>query len=303
MKVTSVTPPIQWYPGHIAKAEKNLLEQLKRVDVVLEVRDARIPLASTHPQIQEWIGEKPRILVLNRVDLISPKAVELWRDWFRLQGEQPYYTDAKSGKGISQLTKVAQATGEKLNQRRSDRGMNPRAVRAVVIGFPNVGKSALINRLLKRRVVESARKPGVTRQLRWVRISPALDLLDAPGVLPGRLTDQAAAYRLAMCDDIGEGAYDRQLVCAALIDQIQKMEHYNQQWTDWLPQAPLQVRYGVEFANCTGDEYLAKVAETKFQGDVERTAHHILNDFRKGILGAIALEAPSEFPRSIALEK
>lgn len=293
MKVTSVTPPIQWYPGHIAKAEKNLLEQLKRVDVVLEVRDARIPLASTHPQIKEWIGEKPRILVLNRVDLISPKAVELWRDWFRLQGEQPYYTDAKSGKGISQLTKVAQATGEKLNQRRSDRGMNPRAVRAVVIGFPNVGKSALINRLLKRRVVESARKAGVTRQLRWVRISPVLDLLDAPGVLPGRLTDQAAAYRLAMCDDIGEGAYDRQLVCAALIDRIQEMEHHNQQWPNWFPQTPLQSRYGVEFAHCTGDEYLAQVAEMKFQGDVERTAHHILNDFRKGILGAIALEAPS----------
>jgi ribosome biogenesis GTPase A len=296
MKVTSVTPPIQWYPGHIAKAEKNLLEQLKRVDVVLEVRDARIPLASTHPQVQEWIGEKPKILVLNRLDLISPKAAEMWRDWFRLQGEKPYYTDAKTGKGISVLIKIAQATGEKLNQRRRDRGMNPRAVRAVVIGFPNVGKSALINRLLKRRVVESARKPGVTRQLRWVRISPEIDLLDAPGVLPGRLTDQAAAYRLAMCDDIGEGAYDRQLVCAALINQIQEMERYNSQWPAWMPEAPFQTRYGVEFGNCTGDEYLAQVAQTKFQGDVDRTAHHILNDFRKGILGAIALEAPATSP-------
>lgn len=293
MKVTSVTPPIQWYPGHIAKAEKNLLEQLKRVDVVLEVRDARIPLASTHPQVQEWIGEKPRILVLNRVDLISPKAAELWRDWFRLQGEKPFYTDAKNGKGVSVLIKAAQATGEKLNQRRRDRGMNPRAVRAVVIGFPNVGKSALINRLLNRRVVESARKPGVTRQLRWVRISPELNLLDAPGVLPGRLTDQDAAYRLAMCDDIGEGAYDRQLVTAALIEKIKEMEKHNQNWPHWIPQSPLQTRYGVEMAHFAGDEYLAQVAQIKFQGDVERTAHHILNDFRKGILGAIALEAPA----------
>ncbi len=293
MKVTSVTPPIQWYPGHIAKAEKNLLEQLKRVDVVLEVRDARIPLASTHPQVQEWIGEKPRILVLNRVDLISPKAAELWRDWFRLQGEKPYYTDAQNGKGVSVLIKAAQATGEKLNQRRRDRGMNPRAVRAVVIGFPNVGKSALINRLLNRRVVESARKPGVTRQLRWVRISPELNLLDAPGVLPGRLTDQDAAYRLAMCDDIGEGAYDRQLVAAALIEKIKEMETHNQNWQRWIPQSPLQTRYGVEMSNFAGDEYLAQVAQIKFQGDVERTAHHILNDFRKGILGAIALEAPA----------
>ena len=293
MKVTSVTPPIQWYPGHIAKAEKNLLEQLKRVDVVLEVRDARIPLASTHPQVQEWIGEKPRILVLNRVDLISPKAAELWRDWFRLQGEKPYYTDAKNGKGVSVLIKAAQVTGEKLNQRRRDRGMNPRAVRAVVIGFPNVGKSALINRLLNRRVVESARKPGVTRQLRWVRISPELNLLDAPGVLPGRLTDQEAAYRLAMCDDIGEGAYDRQLVTAALIEKIKEMENHNQNWPHWIPQSPLQTRYGVEMADFAGDEYLAQVAQIKFQGDVDRTAHHILNDFRKGILGAIALEAPA----------
>jgi ribosome biogenesis GTPase A len=293
MKVTSVTPPIQWYPGHIAKAEKNLLTQLKRVDVVLEVRDARIPLASTHPQVQEWIGEKPKILVLNRVDLISPKAAELWREWFRSQGEMPYYTDAQHGKGINALTKAAQATGAKVNERRRDRGMNPRAVRAVVIGFPNVGKSALINRLLNRRVVESARKAGVTRQLRWVRISPELDLLDAPGVLPGRLTDQAAAYRLAMCDDIGEGAYDRQLVAAALIEQIQEMEDLNQQWTQWIPQSPLNARYGVEVADLTGDEYLAAVAQVRFQGDVERMAHHILNDFRKGILGAIALEAPS----------
>jgi ribosome biogenesis GTPase A len=290
--MSSYTPPIQWYPGHIAKAEKALLDQLKRVDVVLEVRDARIPLASSHPQVQQWIGEKPKILILNRVDLISAKAVELWRDWFKAQGETPYFTDAQHGKGVAAVAKAAQATGENLNQRRRDRGMNPRAVRAVVIGFPNVGKSALINRLLNRRVVESARKPGVTRQLRWVRISPELDLLDAPGVLPGRLSDQAAAYRLAMCDDIGEGAYDRQLVAAELIEQIQRMESYNEQWEHWMPQSPLQQRYDVGVAALTGDEYLAAVAQAKCQGDVERSAHRILNDFRKGMLGTIVLEYP-----------
>jgi ribosome biogenesis GTPase A len=286
------TTPIQWYPGHIAKAEKALLEQLKRVDVVLEVRDARIPLASSHPQVQQWIGEKPRILILNRVDLISPKAADLWRTWFKAQGENPYFTNAKQGNGVSAIAKVAQATGEAVNQRRRDRGMNPRPVRAVVIGFPNVGKSALINRLLKRRVVDSARKPGVTRQLRWIRISADLDLLDAPGVLPGRLTDQAAAYRLAICDDIGEGAYDRQCVAAELIEQIQRMELYNRQFEDWMPQAPLQQRYGVEIENLAADEYLVAIAKNKFQGDVDRMSHHVLNDFRKGILGAIALEVP-----------
>jgi ribosome biogenesis GTPase A len=292
MKLASDTPPIQWYPGHIAKAEKALLEQLKRVDVVLEVRDARIPLASSHPQVKQWIGEKPKILVLNRVDLISRPAVMGWRAWFKSVGEIPYYTDAQRGTGVTAVAKAAQATGAALNQRRRERGMNPRAVRAVVIGFPNVGKSALINRLLNRRVVESARKPGVTRQLRWVRISPDLDLLDAPGVLPGRLVDQAAAYRLAICDDIGEAAYERQLVAASLVEQIRQMELVNAEYEGWMPSQPLERRYGVALDALTGDEYLAAVAEERFQGDVERTAHRLLNDFRKGMLGEIALEVP-----------
>jgi ribosome biogenesis GTPase A len=292
--MTTSTPPIQWYPGHIAKAEKALTTQLKRVDVVLEVRDARIPLASAHPQAALWIGEKPKILVLNRMDLISSKAIEIWQNWFEAQGEMPYFTDAQHGKGITAIAKAAQATGQKLNQRRRDRGMNPRAVRAVVIGFPNVGKSALINRLLNRRVVESARKPGVTRQLRWVRISSDLDLLDAPGVLPSQLKDQDAAYRLAMCDDIGEGAYDRQLVAAALIQRIQEMEGHCEALGPWMPQMILQNRYGLALGDLMGDEYLAELANNKFNGDTNRMAHHILNDFRKGLLGAIALEVPPE---------
>lgn len=293
------TPPIQWYPGHIAKAEKALITQLKRVDVVLEVRDARIPLASAHPQVSVWVGEKPKILILNRMDLITPKAAEIWRSWFESQAEVPFFTDAQHGKGIVAISKAAQATGSKLNQRRSDRGMNPRAVRAVVIGFPNVGKSALINRLLNRRAVESARKPGVTRQLRWVRISSDLDLLDAPGVLPSLLKDQDAAYRLAMCDDIGEGAYDRQLVAAALIQRIQEMERYCQTLGAWIPQQPLQERYGLDLSSQSGDEYLAELAQARFKGDVDRTAHHVLNDFRKGILGAIALEVPPQLEATL----
>ncbi len=298
--MTSSTPPIQWYPGHIAKAERALKEQLKRVDVVLEVRDARIPLASHHPQIPQWIGDKPRVLVLNRVDLISTAAMEQWRTWFKAQGETPYFTDAQHGKGIAAILKAAQTTGVALNQRRRDRGMNPRAVRAVVIGFPNVGKSALINRLVKKRVVASARKPGVTRQLRWIRISDDLDLLDAPGVLPSSLKDQAAAYRLAICDDIGEGAYERQLVAAALVEHIRTMEQFNAQFSEWIPHQPLLQRYDLDPKVLTGDEYLAELAAVRFNDDVERAAHHLLNSFRKGSLGAIALEAPPDLPQTLS---
>ncbi|MBD6618914.1 ribosome biogenesis GTPase YlqF [Komarekiella sp. 'clone 1'] len=280
---------IQWYPGHIAKAEKNLKEQLKRVDVVLEVRDARIPLATHHPQISEWVGSKARVLVINRVDMITPQVRSLWIDWFKRQGEVPYFTNAQHGKGIAEIMQAAQAAGVALNQRRRDRGMLPRPVRAVVIGFPNVGKSALINRLLGKRVVESAARPGVTRQLRWVRISEHLELLDAPGVIPARMEDQEAALKLAICDDIGEASYDNQLVAAALVDLLNYLEAVA---PDLLPKKPLQSRYELDSISDTGDVYLHALAEHRYKGDVERAARQLLTDFRKGLLGTLPLELP-----------
>jgi ribosome biogenesis GTPase A len=175
-------PLIQWYPGHIAKAEKALKEQLKRVDVVIEVRDARIPLASCHPKIEQWIDERSHLLVLNREDAISAETKTAWQDWFTKRKQTPFFTNAQAGKGIKALLKATAAAGSHVNQRRQKRGMLPRPVRAVVMGFPNVGKSALINRLLKKRAVESANRPGVTRQLRWIRISDQIELLDTPGI-------------------------------------------------------------------------------------------------------------------------
>lgn len=289
--IKQLRTPIQWYPGHIAKAEKALSEQLKRVDLVLEVRDARIPLATCHPQIQAWIGTKAHVLVMNRVDLVSPAAAEVWRQWLQEQGTIPYFTDAQHGKGIAAVTKAAQAVGISINQRRRDRGMQPRPVRAVVLGFPNVGKSALINRLLQRRVVESARRPGVTRQLRWVRLSQHLDLLDAPGVLPARLQNQEAAYKLAICDDIGQAAYETQRVAATLVELLQEL-HGDRTPPGFLPTAPLLNRYQLSSAAMTGEDYLVTLANHRYQQDVERAAGQLLTDFRKGLLGAIALEVP-----------
>jgi ribosome biogenesis GTPase A len=160
--------------------------------------------------------------------------------------------------------------------------MLPRPVRAVVLGFPNVGKSALINRLLNKRVVDSARRAGVTRQLRWVRISDEIELLDAPGVLPARLHDQAAAVKLAICDDIGEASYDNQRVTAVLIELLKNIQ----------AEPVLQTRYKLDSTPYTGEDYLQALADFRYQGDPERAARQILNDFRKGVLGAIALELP-----------
>lgn len=281
------SPQIQWYPGHIAKAERQLLENLKKVDVVLEVRDARIPLATQHPMLHQWIGEKERVLVMNRMDMIPASLRSGWERWFQLQGETPLFTNANQGGGVDLVAKAARVVGDRINQRRGDRGMLPRPVRAVVIGFPNVGKSALINRLLKRRAVESARRAGVTRQLRWVRISDQLELLDAPGVLPSRLVDQTAALKLAICDDIGEAAYDNQRIAAALVELMKQLQHQVSVGVDGL-----RSRYQLDPQDLTGESYLAELAEQRYNGDSERTARQILNDFRKGILGAMPLELP-----------
>ncbi|MBG0743170.1 MAG: ribosome biosis GTPase YlqF [Cyanobacteriota bacterium] len=280
---------IQWYPGHIAKAEKNLKEQLKRVDVVLEVRDARIPLSTHHPQVKEWIGNKSRVLVINRLDMILPQVKSIWSEWLKKQGEVPYFANAQQGQGITAIAKATQIAGIELNERRKQRGMLPRPVRAVVIGFPNVGKSALINRLLGKRVVESAARPGVTRQLRWVKISEHLELLDAPGIIPSRLEDQQAAVKLAICDDIGEASYDNQLIAAAFVDMVNQFQETS---PHLLPPHPLLSRYGVDSIIHTGEAYLEVLAASRYQGDVERTARTIISDFRKGLLGAIVLEVP-----------
>jgi len=300
IELSSAAPAIQWYPGHIAKAERALSASLEKVDLVIEVRDARIPTATGHPRLERWIKGKQHLLVINRRDMIGEQARRRWDAWFRARELTPWWCDAKAGTGVKQLQQAAIRAGEALNARRAGRGMKPRPVRALMLGFPNVGKSALINRLVRQKVVESARKAGVTRSLRWVRLGQDLDLLDAPGVLPPRLDDQQAALRLALCDDIGQAAYDTEAVAIAFLSILAALETVPDAG---VPAGLLQGRYGIArraLAGGVGEEgggedgagWLAEAAARHTSGDTGRMAQRLLDDFRRSLLGSIALELP-----------
>ena len=284
-------PAIQWYPGHIAKAEQQLTQHLDKVDLVIEVRDARIPMATGHPHLQRWIKGKQHLLVINRRDMVSAQAQQAWDAWFRSQGHTPWWCDAKAGTGVKQVQQAAIRAGDQLNERRRKRGMRPRPVRALTLGFPNVGKSALINRLVRQKVVDSARRAGVTRTLRWVRLGQSLDLLDAPGVLPPRLDDQQAALHLALCDDIGQAAYDGEGVALAFLEMLVALEQ--QPAASVQPQL-LEKRYGIAIEAGPGaaHAWLSAAALRHTSGQSERMAQRLLDDYRRSVLGPIALELP-----------
>jgi ribosome biogenesis GTP-binding protein YlqF len=280
---------VQWYPGHIAKAERALKEQLKAVDIVLEVRDGRIPMSTRHPQIPSWIGSKPRVMVLNRRDMVSDASAKAWTNFFHSRGHAVIWTNAHRGEGVQGLVTQSLSVSEAMNEKRLKRGLRPRPVRAVVVGFPNVGKSALINRLLGRRMADSAPRPGVTRVLRWMRIGGELDLLDAPGIIPMSFKDQLAAQRLAMCNDIGEASYVASAVAAALLSTMKK-----------LPEGPgimkkVETRYGVSFKGITEEDFVHKVGDRMFNSEPERAGQRILKDFRSLVFGKVCLETPDYY--------
>ncbi|XP_074571234.1 DAR GTPase 3, chloroplastic isoform X1 [Curcuma longa] len=281
---TRLLRPVQWYPGHIAKSEKELKEQLKLMDVVIEVRDARIPLATSHPQMDSWLGSRKKILVLNREDMISTADRNAWATFFARQGIKVVFANGQLGMGTMRLGRLAKSLAASVNIKRRAKGLLPRPVRAGIVGYPNVGKSSLINRLLKRRMCPAAARPGVTRELKWVRFGKDLELLDSPGILPMRISDQAAAIKLAICDDIGERSYDVADVAGILVQMLTRLPEAGSE--------TLRRRYRIDSDDQCGRIFVEKLALELFNGDANQAAFRILNDFRKGRFGWVALERP-----------
>lgn len=189
---------IQWYPGHMAKAKRQVSEQLKKVDVVFELVDARIPYSSRNPMIDDVIKQKPRVVILNKKDMTNLKELEKWETYFKDEGFYPVAVDAKHGKNLKNVeVEAIKATQEKFDREKA-KGLKPRAIRAMIVGIPNVGKSTLINKLAKRSIAETGNKPGVTKQQQWIKVGKSLQLLDTPGILWPKFEDEEVSKKLSL---------------------------------------------------------------------------------------------------------
>jgi ribosome biogenesis GTPase A len=296
---------IQWYPGHIAKAERELSAYLKHVDVVIEVRDARIPLATRHPSVPSWVGERPLIVVIVRIDQITNKALGDWRTYFDKYPAHPerpdvpvFFVNSKTGEGVPKLKNKAITYNSVVNAKRDRFGIQPRAARAAIIGFPNVGKSALINKLLGKTMARSRNLPGVTRSMQWVRLGGSstggnqeneIDLLDSPGIIPAKHLSQVTATRLAMCNDIGGASYDPVVVAAALVDELNSV--YREKGARYFNMEALITRYHkIPFDTMRGEDFINSLAELKYEDCAKTAATKLLGDFRSGKLGRASLE-------------
>lgn len=272
---------IHWYPGHIAKAERQLKEKLSLVDVIIEVRDSRIPLSSSYTNIKKLLGEKPRLLLLNKADLVDKNELKKWVEYLKKTTECPVIvTEAKGAKDLAQVVKTAVELSEPKIQALMAKGLLRRPARAMVVGMPNVGKSSVINKLTKSSKTKIGAKAGVTRQQQWVRINPKLELLDTPGIIPTRQDNQEQAIKLAFVSSVSENAYSPEPVAAALL----KMLSDNQDVKDY---------YKVEELTLENIATERKWIIRNESPDTERTAIYILKDFREGRLGMFILD---EFP-------
>ena len=283
---------IQWYPGHMTKTRRQIEADLKQVDAVCEIVDARIPMSSRNPDIDAICGSKPRIIVLNRMDLADPNATKKWAAYFKSKGMAVLATDCKTRKGIADFTPAARiACAEKL-ERDAKRGMN-RPLRVMVVGIPNVGKSTLINQISGRKGAKAENRPGVTRGKQWVMVDAGLQLLDTPGILWAKFEDPNVGLMLAYTGAVKEGVIDLEDLASRLMALL---------WQRY-PEA-IRERYGIEQVpeetGVLGYDLLTEAGRKRgylmARGEIntERMAKVLIDEYRLGKLGRFTLEEPEE---------
>ncbi len=279
---------IQWYPGHMAKAKRILKEDLKLVDIVIEVADARIPISSQNPDLRKLINEQSKVTVLNKKDLADFEYNQQWIKYFSEQtDEEAVLLNSLTGEGVSELKSILNNTYDKIAAKLSKKGRNPRRLRAMIIGIPNVGKSALINLLAGSNITTIGNKPGVTRGRQWVNVSNKIRLLDTPGILWPKFSNEDKAYKLALTGAVDNDIFDAELAAYKLIKFIIEINE------DILLEA-----YGLDYLEAHPYDILADIARkrgclmTGGKVDRNRAAGIVINDFRDGKLGQITLEKP-----------
>ena len=281
---------IQWFPGHMAKTKRLIIEHLKAVDVAAELLDARIPLASANPMVEELLSGKPRIVILNKADLADPEMTKAWESYYKRKGVAAVSMSCGNGKDKKKFLRLIKEAAGPMLERWKRRGLKTRSARIMILGIPNVGKSTLINFISGTAAARTANTPGHTRGKQWVRLSQGLDLLDTPGVLWPKFEDQVAALRLAATGAIAGDVFDADTVVPELMRVLARTA----------PDA-LREKYGIEDAAADPQILLAQAGKRRgciLPGgaiDYARVQTMILNDFRSGKLGRITLDAvPAE---------
>ncbi|REK76487.1 ribosome biogenesis GTPase YlqF [Paenibacillus paeoniae] len=284
---------IQWFPGHMTRARRQIQDKLKLIDIAIELLDARVPLSSRNPMVDDILQNKPRLIVLNKSDLADPKTTEKWMTYFAQEGHECVAVDSHTGTRVGDIpTKAKELLHEKIS-RQIAKGINPRAVRGLIVGIPNVGKSTLINRLAGRNIAATGDKPGVTKGQQWIKVGTEMELLDTPGILWPKFEDQLVGYRLAMT-----GAIREQILNVDDIAFFAVRELADRYWP------ALQERYDLVKppSDPEDSEEIVRIMEDigRKRGclmgggrvDLEKASGIILRDLRAGKLGRITLEAP-----------
>jgi ribosome biogenesis GTPase A len=279
---------LQWYPGHMAKTRRLIEENLKLIDVVVEILDARIPFSGRNPNFDDIIRHKPRLVVLNKTDLADPVQTEVWTQWYLQQGIKVVPISCSTGVGINKITTEARALIQEKLDREKERGRN-RTLKIMMVGIPNVGKSSLINRLAGKASTKTGDRPGVTRGKQWIRLKGDVELLDTPGILPPKFEDQAVAKNLAYTGAIKDEIMNTELLSYSLLDYLKQ----------FYPEE-LSARYKLDadLSPLEGHEILELIGRKRgfvISGgeiNMERTANMVLDELRNATIGKITLERP-----------
>ena len=291
---------INWYPGHMAKTKRQIIEDLKLIDVVVEILDSRIPISSQNPDVQPYIKNKCRVEVLNKSDLADEKATDAWLKYFESKGIPAVVTDSNSGKGIKAVIKKIQEVASSSQEKYALKGRTGKSIRVMVIGIPNVGKSSFINRISKKISAQVGNKPGVTRQKQWIRVEDGIELMDTPGVLWPKFGSEEVAFNLAYTGTVKDDILEKTEIAYSLLKYLAKNYRANLSERYKLENKVNEIMDSAEYQD-ENDKYLeifeliGKKRGAIVSGgrvDYEKVSTILLDEFRSGKIGNITLEKP-----------